>query len=273
MHHYAVLGNPISHSKSPLIHRLFAEQTNQSLTYNAILVEPGNLAPTLNHFQSQQGHGINITHPFKQEATQLVNKLSDRATQANAINTIIFNEDGTRWGDNTDGIGLIRDLVNHHRVTISDRRILILGAGGAARGIIGAILAESPAQLMIANRTESKAIALADTFQTKLITASPFSSLKHHTFDIVINATSASLHHASFELPNSLINENSYCYDLAYGKGLTPFLTWAKQQGATYHDGIGMLIEQAAESFFLWRKVRPDTQKIRSHPSLIGVVA
>jgi shikimate dehydrogenase len=258
MDHYALIGNPIHHSRSPDIHRLFAEQTGQSLIYTAIQVSPLQLATTLDDFQSHQGRGLNVTAPLKTLACPLVHHLSPRAKLAGAINTITFQPDGTRLGDNTDGVGLIRDITLNQKVSLNDATILLLGAGGAAHGILAAILDEQPAQVTLANRTVSKAQQLAATVaSTSLIQVSAWPTTATQTFDIIINATSPT--DADFRLPAGFLTPDTYCYDLVYGKLPTPFLRWARKQGCErYNDGLGMLVEQAAESFYIWRQVRPD---------------
>jgi shikimate dehydrogenase len=259
---YAVLGNPISHSKSPQIHHLFAQQTQQQLTYTAIHVELNNLAKTLKNFQTRGGKGVNITLPFKQEAFLLVDSLSERAQQSQAINTIIFNNNNQRMGDNTDGIGLLRDLTLRHQIDIQGKHILILGAGGAVRGILGVLLAAKPALITIANRTESKASQLATEFsQWGPMQACLLAHLKQHSYDLVINATSASFENSSIAFDPSIL-KNTFCYDMVYSQ-TTPFLQQAKAQGThTCCNGLGMLIEQAAEAFYLWRGIRPDTDAV-----------
>lgn len=264
MDYYGIIGNPVQHSKSPLIHRLFAEQTKQDMTYSAILVDRDQLPQALKSFQNEGGKGLNITLPFKHKAYSLVDTLTPRAERAQAINTIKFNDDGTTLGDTTDGVGLIRDFTNHLKFSLKNKRILLLGAGGAVRGIIDPILNEKPAALIISNRTESKAEALAEDFASDgPVEACPLSLLENNSFDVVINGTSASLQEEMQDLPGSILREGALCYDMIYGQGFTPFLRWASEQGAaTCVDGLGMLVEQAAESFYLWREVQPDIKTI-----------
>ncbi len=267
MNRYAVFGNPIAHSQSPLIHQLFAEQTHISLTYEAILVPLtlNELSKTLDQFQKENGKGANITLPFKQEAYFLVNTLSDRAICAKAINTIRFNLNGSRYGDNTDGIGLVRDLTLHQKQNLHNKTILILGAGGAVSGILAALIAEKPAKILIANRTATKAKILANRFIDLMpIEYCALENLKKPSFDLIINAMSVGLSGTMPVLPNGLIHAKTFCYDLVYDlSSLTPFLVWAKNQGAhSYCDGLGMLVEQAAEAFYLWHHIRPNTTKI-----------
>ncbi len=263
MDHYAVMGNPIQHSLSPHIHSLFATQTRQNMNYQAILVDLDGLSGALNDFQNRGGRGLNITLPFKQEAFLLMHTLSARALEAKAVNTIQFNPDGSRFGDNTDGVGFIRDVTIQHQFSLNNKRILILGAGGAVRGVLGAILKEKPALLMIANRTENNAKALAHEFASDLIQTVSLKNLSNYQFDMVINGTSASLQDDTLSLPNHILSDSAFCYDMVYGKGMTPFLSWATEQGALIQsDGLGMLVEQAAESFLLWRGVKPETDSI-----------
>lgn len=266
MDQYCVMGNPVQHSKSPLIYRLFAEQTGQSIHYSPLLVELDGLIDALGHFQAQGGKGVNITLPFKHRAFALVDTLSDRAQRAEAVNFIRFNEDGSRYGDNTDGIGLIRDIATNYQCSLRNKNILVLGAGGAVRGILEPILNQQPELLVIANRTENKALALVEEFaDLGPIRACPLLQLSQYSFDLVINGTSASLQGELVDLPGNILRENAFCYDIMYGKGMTPFLTWAKVHGAAMCvDGIGMLVEQAAESFYGWRNIKPDTSPVLS---------
>lgn len=263
MDRYAVIGNPISHSLSPQIHRIFAEQTFQQLDYQPILVELNGLTAALSQF-SLDMKGVNVTLPFKEEAFHLVHSVTPRAKLAGAVNTIRFDPGGVRFGDNTDGVGFIRDVKQHHGFSLQDKHILILGAGGAVRGVLSDILQEKPEKLMIANRTLHKADLLVKEFShLGAIEACLFSQLKGLSFDMVINATSASLKNEPLMLPTHLLNKNAYCYDMVYGKGLTRFLQWAHAEGAALvSDGIGMLIEQAAESFYIWRGIKPVTHEV-----------
>jgi shikimate dehydrogenase len=259
---YGVMGNPITHSKSPRIHSLFAQQTQQHLTYTAIHVDLGGFAQAVGNFDASGGKGLNITVPFKQEAFALVTECSPRAERAGAVNTIKF-EKNKRYGDNTDGVGLVNDLTQNHHLALQGKRILLMGAGGAARGVLAPLLECKPAQLVIANRTPDKAVALAAAFaDLGKITGCGYHELESQHFDIVINATAASLQGELPPLPDDLLAENAVCYDMMYGK-LTPFMQWAKSHGAAQVlDGLGMLVEQAAESFYLWRGVRPQTAPV-----------
>ncbi len=257
---YAVMGNPIQHSKSPRIHSLFAQQTGQNIEYSAIQVDPGGLEQAIGNFQASGGKGLNITVPFKRTAWELMDELSERARLAGAVNTILF-RNGRYHGDNTDGIGLVRDLRENHGATLENRKILMLGAGGAARGVLGPLLAEQPARLVIANRTPSRAENLAEEFGSLgKVDGCSLPALEGQHFHLVINATAASLAGEIPPLPTDLLIGGGWCYDMMYGPEPTPFLRWAEQHGAaTAIDGLGMLVEQAAESFSLWRNIRPDT--------------
>lgn len=261
---YAVMGNPVAHSKSPFIHSLFAKQTHSSLTYEAILAPKDGFEETVDRFIQEGGKGLNVTLPFKEKAFHYVDHLNEHAQQAKAVNTIIVNSDGSTTGDNTDGIGLCRDLINNHDVQLKEKRILLLGAGGAARGILKPLLDERPALMHIANRTEEKAHALANEFSRYgHVEASGFDALFDKQFDIIINATSASLHDRFPDIPLELLTPNTVCCDLMYGDQLTLFLRKASEHGVKHCiDGLGMLVEQAAESFYLWRGVRPDAYAV-----------
>jgi shikimate dehydrogenase len=261
---YAVMGNPVRHSKSPAIHHAFAEQCGIDLEYRAIEVKAGGFAAAVQTFRTGGGQGLNITVPFKLEAYALAHRLSDRAQQAGAVNTLTFAPDGAIDGDNTDGVGLVRDLVVNCATPLSGRRILVLGAGGAARGIVGPILEKGVAQLLVANRTVSKAKELMAMFTGHAeIAACGFDALTSRRFDLVVNATAASLHGEVLPLPPDMFAENALAYDLMYGEAATPFLQWARGHGAAkVRDGLGMLVEQAAESFFIWHGRRPQTDTV-----------
>ena len=258
---YCVMGNPVSHSKSPQIHAAFAEQTRQKIFYQAILVDEGKFKDAIKEFQHQGGKGLNITVPFKHDAWEASDQMSRRAERAVAVNTISFNDEGKIAGDNTDGIGLIRDLTINHKLSIKDKNILILGAGGAARGILDPLFDEQADRVVIANRTVNRAEKLVNIFSDRGdVSACGFDELVSSNFDIVINATSASLQGDVLPLPEGLVNKNTCCYDMMYSAADTPFIGWAKAHGAGIAlDGLGMLVEQAAESFFIWRGVRPET--------------
>lgn len=258
---YCVVGNPVAHSKSPQIHAAFAEQTQQNIFYQAIQVDDGKFKAALKEFQAQGGKGLNITVPFKGEAWEISENRSNMAERALAVNTISFDDAGNIIGDNTDGVGLIGDLTINHDISIKDKDILILGAGGAVRGILDPLFDEQPNKVVIANRTVSRAEELTDIFSDRGdISACGFDELAGSSYDIIINGTSASLQGEVPPLPENLLNDNACCYDMMYSMSDTPFVSWAKAHGTTKaFDGLGMLIEQAAESFFIWRGVRPDT--------------
>lgn len=258
---YAVIGNPIAHSKSPDIHARFAAQTGQNLSYERLLAPLDGFAHTVRELIRQGGKGANVTVPFKLEAFALATSLSERAQAAGAVNTLSFGA-GEIIGDNTDGVGLVTDIVRNAGVAMAGKRVLLLGAGGAARGVILPILDQHPAQLVIANRTVEKAIALASYFaQHGRITASTFDAL-HEPFDIVINATSASLADDLPPIAPTVFGAGAFAYDMMYGKEPTVFMRFAARHGAIARDGLGMLVEQAAESFHIWRGVRPDTAPV-----------
>ena len=261
---YAVMGNPISHSQSPFIHAEFARQTGQRMEYTAIQVDAGGFDQAVGNFQASGGKGLNVTLPFKQEAWRLVSKHSPDAARAGAVNTIVFQDDGDLYGDNTDGVGLVRDIRVNHQYQIGGQRLLLMGAGGAARGVLGPLLAEGPARLVIANRTADRALALAADFSGQLtVTGCGYTDLQGQQFDLIINATAASLQGELPPLPDNILASQACCYDMMYGKGTTVFLHWAGQQGAGLClDGLGMLVEQAAAAFELWRGVRPDSAAV-----------
>jgi shikimate dehydrogenase len=260
---YAVMGNPISHSKSPMIHTMFAQQTHQSIEYTAIQVDLGGFEQAVGNFMASGGKGLNITVPFKEEAWALATARSERAERAGAVNTLKFIDEKI-VGDNTDGIGLVNDLTVNHQYQLKGKRILLLGAGGAARGVVAPLSEQAPAEIIIGNRTPDRAVALAERFSDMgKISGCGFTALEEQQFDIVINATAASLQGEVPPLPNDLLNDNAFCYDMMYGAQPTAFMNWATNHGAAkISDGLGMLVEQAAESFYIWRNVRPDTQPV-----------
>jgi len=261
---YGVMGYPISHSRSPVIHRLFAIQTGQELQYELLQVSPEKLETAVRQFQRTGGKGLNITVPHKGEVTRLVDHLSERASTAGAVNTLTFKE-GEILGDNTDGFGLLRDLVVNLELALEGANILVLGAGGATRGIIGPLLEMQPTSLRIANRTLGKAQALADHFsRSGPVTACRFNVIPvSENYDLIINATSAGLRGEAPPYPAAAVSKQTVCYDLSYGLKPTPFSIWAREQGAARSImGWGMLVEQAAESFRIWRGVRPDTAQV-----------
>jgi len=261
---YAVFGHPINHSKSPQIHQLFAGQTGQTLSYQALDVTAEQFTEAVRSFFSSGGKGLNCTVPLKELAFKLVGKKTPRAELAKSVNTIALQADGTLLGDNTDGNGLITDLTGNHNLTLANHRILILGAGGASRGIIAPLLEHKPACLAVANRTVDKAIKLAEEFNhLSDIQGCGFPELQGRQFDIILNATSASLSHQLPPLPDTLLADAGVCYDLAYGNQKTAFVAWGIAHNAYKSlDGLGMLVEQAAEAFFLWRGTRPKTKPV-----------
>ncbi|CAK0763231.1 shikimate dehydrogenase [Gammaproteobacteria bacterium] len=263
---YAVMGNPIGHSKSPLIHTAFAQETGQALTYTALLVARDAFPAAVAAFRAAGGKGLNVTVPFKAEAYAFAEVRSTRATRAGAVNTLSLLADGRWYGDNTDGVGLLRDLIDNLGVSLSGVRLLILGAGGAARGILQPLLTAGPRRVFVANRTPARARELAATFaDLGPVVGGSFDELLDERFDLVINATSASLEGEVPPLPDGLLAEGAWCYDLMYASTTTPtpFLRWAIQHGAVRtEDGLGMLVEQAAEAFVLWRGVRPATAPV-----------
>ncbi len=261
---YMVVGNPISHSKSPQIHTLFSRQCNQDILYTKLKVEHGTFPEVVQSFQKMGGLGLNVTVPYKHEAWELVDERSPRAELAGAVNTIQIREDGSRFGDNTDGVGLLRDLTENHGIQIRDRKVLVLGAGGAVRGILEPLLAAQPAQLTIANRTADRAEQLAELFSTYgNVDGGGFDELDGQHYDLVINGTAASLNGKMPPLPFDLLAEEAACYDMMYSAESTPFMSWGKEYGAArVFDGLGMLVEQAADSFLLWRGVMPETAPV-----------
>ena len=267
---YAVFGNPIGHSKSPRIHALFAKQTGQDISYQAILAEKDGFAAAISSFLAAgegPARGANVTLPFKEEAFRLATRRTARAEAAGAVNTLSF-EAGAMIGDNTDGAGLVRDLKHNLGCDPAGRRILLLGAGGAARGAILPLLLENPAELLIANRTEETAARLALEFSRLpgcAVAVKPdsagFANLAGRQFDLVINATSAGLSGAVLPVPTSIFGPRCVAYEMVYGRE-TAFMTQARAAGARVADGLGMLVEQAAEAFFIWRGVRPHTAPV-----------
>ena len=264
---YAVIGNPIAHSKSPQIHAAFARQTGQDIEYTRLLAPPDGFHGTVESFRAAGNKGANVTVPFKLAAFDLADEVSQRAKDAQAANFLSF-DDGRIRADNTDGAGLTRDITGNLSFNMAGRRVLLMGAGGAARGALQPLLAQHPAFLTIANRTVEKALQLAEAFRYHASASSVLSGLRYaelagQHFDLVINATSSSLQGELPPLPAGVFAEGSLAYDMMYGKGLTPFLAFARSQGALrLADGLGMLVEQAAESFFLWRGVRPETRAV-----------
>ena len=263
---YAVIGYPIGHSRSPVIHHVFAELTGENIRYEAIETAPDALESTINQFRREGGKGLNVTVPHKSEVVRLVDDMSEHAATAGAVNTLAFVDDRL-YGANTDGLGLVRDLLVNKRWSVHGSRILVLGAGGATRGIVRPLLELGVASIVIANRTLDKAVALAAHFGAfGTVSSERFDDLKNHApFDIIINATSAGLDGQRPVFPDSIVGPATNCYDLAYGANSKPFLDWAATLGAAeLASGWGMLVEQAAESFAIWRGVRPDTEEVIS---------
>ena len=260
---YCVLGNPVAHSRSPAIHAQFAVQCGQDLVYEALLAPLDGFAETVRGFVAAGGKGANVTVPFKEEAFRLCTRRSARAERAGAVNTLAFAADEIH-GDNTDGAGLVRDIEVNLGFALAGKRVLLLGAGGAARGVIAPLLACNPASLSIANRSVDKAEVLAAQFSDlAAVDAENYAKTENGRFDVVINATSASLSGEALPLPPGVFAAGSLAYDMMYGKGETPFLALARAQGAArLADGLGMLVEQAAEAFLVWRGVRPDSKPV-----------
>lgn len=261
---YAVFGHPVEHSQSPFIHARFAAQTGQDLRYEARLAPLDGFAAAVDDFQASGGLGANVTVPFKEEAFRLCTRLTPRAERAGAVNTLVLT--GDRLGDNTDGAGLVRDLIHNLGRGLQGQRLLLLGAGGAARGVAAPLLAAQPQSLTIANATLAKAIRLAEEMaDLGTVVAGGFAELSGRQFDVIINATSASLSGAVLPLPSGIFAPGSLAYDLMYGKDETLFMAQARAMGAAMQaDGLGMLVEQAAEAFVLWRGVRPETAPVRA---------
>ncbi len=261
---YAVFGNPIGHSKSPQIHTRFAELTQQQLEYTKQLVDVDNFSQAAREFFAGEGRGLNITVPFKLDAYEFADQLSERAQRAGAVNTLAKQDDGRILGDNTDGFGMVSDITDNLGWQITGKRVLVLGAGGAVRGVLQPLLEQNPAAVVIANRTLAKAIQLIRQFKDLgPVKACGFEDLEDQQFDLVINGTSASLAGDLPPLPDYLLSDNASCYDMMYAAQPTIFLQWAQQHGAQQcADGLGMLVGQAAESFSLWRGVRPQVQLV-----------
>ena len=265
MDRYAVIGNPVEHSKSPVIHREFARQTGQAIEYGRILSPLDAFRDTVLRFRDEGGKGLNVTVPFKLEAFQLTTTLTSRASHAEAVNTLKFEQDRI-IGDNTDGAGLVRDIQNNLGIAIERKRVLLLGAGGAAQGVLYPLLDQEPALLVIANRTLDRALEMQRKVEqrdvlSRTVSAQTYESLEGLSFDIIINATSAGLTDSTLPIPPGIFAADALAYDMMYGRE-TPFMQFARREGAQVADGLGMLVEQAAESFYLWRDVRPDTRTV-----------
>ncbi|MBK6472868.1 MAG: shikimate dehydrogenase [Betaproteobacteria bacterium] len=263
---YAVLGNPVAHSRSPAIHAAFAQQTGQALVYERVLSPLDAFAGTVRAFAAAGGRGCNVTVPFKFEAFALAPRRSERATLAGAANTLRFDPEG--WlADNTDGVGLVRDIEHNAGVALAGRRVLLIGAGGAAAGVLGPLLAARPAQVVVANRTPAKAQALADSHAAWAATHGAVLGARGlqnpgTAFDVVLNASASSLQGEASPVAVHVLAPNALAVDLMYGAAAEPFLSWARAAGAVARDGLGMLVEQAAEAFFVWRGVRPLTAPV-----------
>lgn len=257
---YCIIGNPVAHSKSPLIHTEFSRQTGQDMRYEAISAPKDGFAATVASFRQQGGKGMNVTVPFKIEACHISNRLTERADAAQAVNTLTFSNSEI-FGDNTDGAGLVQDIVVNMEFPLRAKRILVLGAGGAARGVVLPLLKHEPRMLMIANRTRQKGEELQQRFSRHgNVLSGDYADLHGEKFDLVINATSASMEGSAPMLPPDIFLSNAMAYDMMYGIEDNPFLQLSGYLGATrLTDGIGMLVEQAAESFFGWRGIRPET--------------
>jgi shikimate dehydrogenase len=261
---YSVVGHPIGHSKSPQIHRRFAQAAGHAIEYTAIESPLDGFARTVLAFRDAGGLGMNVTVPFKLEAFALSTVRTPRAVRAGAANVLKFEPNGDIIGENFDGLGLVRDIQNNLGITITGARVLLLGAGGAARGVLSPLLAAQPGEAMIVNRSADKAVALAAEFSNEgQLHGCGFDELPRKPFDILINATSSSLGGSALPIPDSIFDNAALAYDMVYGKGLTPFLTQARRAGARrVEDGLGMLVEQAADAFEWWRGVRPETQTV-----------
>jgi shikimate dehydrogenase len=261
---YGVVGHPVAHSWSPFIHGMFAKETGQNLVYRLFDIEPENFRHEVLRLFTSGVRGLNVTLPHKQAAAELVNELTPRAARAQAVNTIAMDDASGLTGDNTDGVGLMRDLEHNLGLNLADKRVLILGAGGAVRGVLGPLMEAGLRELVIANRTPARAGKLAREFaDLGSIVGCGFDQVSGAPYDLIINATSAGLQREMPALPAGLVNEDSICYDMAYGRGDTPFISWARSlHAASAVKGWGMLVEQAAESFLLWRGQRPKTQPV-----------
>ncbi len=263
---FAVMGNPVQHSQSPQIHHLFAQQCGITIDYDRIQVDVGGFHQAVSHFSACGGVGLNITVPYKVEAWQFCqqgkNTLSHRASQAQAVNTLRFEKPDCVFGDNTDGAGLVADLQNNIGFSIRDKSVLVVGAGGAVRGVIGSLLECQPKSITIANRTVDKATALSEKFGDD-VHGVGLEQVVDRPFDLIVNGSAASLNGQLPGLSEKCISENTLVYDLMYGAQPTIFMNWALAQGAArVHDGLGMLVEQAAESFYVWHQKRPHSQSV-----------
>lgn len=267
---YAVIGNPIAHSKSPAIHSAFAQQTNQDMTYESILAPLGGFADTINTLIAEGYQGVNVTVPFKFDAFELATELNVLAQHAGAVNTLSFNRTGV-LGHNTDGLGMVRDIEENLQVALQGKTVLLLGAGGAAQGVLRPLLDKAPAELVVANRSIEKAVEMVDKvsdhYRSVALAASTFEALSK-TFDIVINATSTGLNKTSLPIADTIFGGTRLAYDMMYGRE-TPFMAQARANNVRVADGLGMLVEQAAEAFGLWRGIRPDSKAVISHMRVV----
>ena len=264
MTRYAVIGDPVANSKSPRIHQLFADQFDADVLYEAIQVTSDGLEGFVDRFFSAEGGGLNVTVPHKETAFALCLSTSPQAELARAVYTLMLDSSGQLFGDNTDGRGIVTDITRNYQVPLTGQRVLLIGAGGAARGALPALIEQAPAQIVLVNRTVAKAQTLQNEFaHVARIEASSFDKLNAEPFDVIINATSLSLHGELPPLSPGLITDTTCCYDMMYGDSDTVFVSWAKEQGAGISlDGLGMLVEQAAESFLLWQGMRPQTKPV-----------
>ncbi|MGV2873184.1 shikimate dehydrogenase [Colwellia sp. E150_009] len=261
MDQYRVFGNPIKQSRSPFIHQCFAEETSQLLNYETQFAELDGFNQAVAKFINQGGKGANVTAPFKEQAMAMCDELTAHAKFSGAVNTLTF-KDGKIYGDTTDGVGLVNDLLANN-VKLENKRILLLGAGGASKGVVLPLLDQNPESITIANRTVSKAQSIVEQYTNKPLSACSFDEANEQVFDIIINATSAGLTGKGLPIAESLITTNSICYDMTYGKDLTPFLQKAKALNAKkVIDGLGMLVGQAAESFYIWRGIKPNVDSV-----------
>ena len=264
MDKYAVIGNPIAHSRSPEIHAAFARQTGEAIEYGRILGNPDDFAGDVRRFLAEGGRGLNVTVPFKEQAWRLADELSPRAHTAGAVNTLILLENHRLRGDNTDGVGLVRDLTVNQGFRIEGKRILMLGAGGAVRGVMRPLLEQRPKRVIIANRTAAKAYSLAQGLsEYGQVAGCGLDELEGLRFDLIINGTAAGLSDQVPDIPGAVLGKGGWCYDMLYSRQATAFQRWGRKQGAARSlDGLGMLVEQAAESFYLWRGVLPETAPV-----------
>ena len=262
---YAVVGFPVDHSHSPLIHRLFARQTGEHVAYTRLAAGPGEFSRTVRRFAADGGRGLNVTVPHKEAAFELADEIGPKAERAGAVNTLSFGDDGHIRGDNTDGIGFRRDIERNHGLELRGKRLLVLGAGGAARGVLAALSGAGLGELVVANRTVQRAMDLLASLDAPAnFSVCPLPALgDYEPFDVVVNATSLGIHAATLPFPPSCLGADAFAYDLVYGRQGTPFVDWAVRHGAGKAvQGWGMLVEQAAESFAIWRGVRPDTAPV-----------